>query len=250
MKDNRRTVKAFANAYYDQLKKGIIPRSEIKRDFYDQGKKRFKENTLDAVWTAFMEETYNPSSQTLGASKHKTKEKTKIMEQKNKRGPKPRKIQFMDSKFEAALKIFHSVEEVAKNFDMKVSAVRKVLALKDEDKIGKDFKHRLRYEPKNTNSKEVPYEMRTPIIEMPVPKPKDKENFFGSQEFKEILRNGEETAEKIIPYRQQLLNKLDDARTEYIEALKSYAIGVISQYGIDLEEKDIHLVAYLDEEFK
>ena len=269
MKDNRRNVKAFANPYNELLNKGQTPRSEIKRDFYDNGKKLFKENTLDAVWTAFMEGTYNPGTDSLGR-KNKTKEKNQIMETTNKRGPKPRKIQFMDSKFEAALKTFDAVEDVAKHFDMKVSAVRKVLALKDEDKIGKDFKHRLRYEPKTSTPKAkeekkievtITQEVKADDIPEPIVKPIVE---AAMQEFNDLYPKSEvqgkeetpyeskETPEKVdvIPYKQQLLNKLDDARNAYIEALKNYAIAAIAEYGIDLEEKDIHLVAYLDEELK
>jgi len=264
MDDYRKTVKAFANVYYDQLKKGIISRSEIKRDFYDQGKERFKENTLDAVWTAFMEGTYNPGTSSLGATKYKTKEKEQIMETKNKRGPKPRKIQFMDSKFEDVLKEFDSVKDVANHFTMKESTVRSVLKLKDEDKVGKDFKKRLRYEPKTLIQK--PKEKKkievssSPIVEVDdieeqvIPPVETGESVM--KEFNDLYDESkqqpstEEHPEETIPYRKQLLNKLDDARNAYIEALKDYAICAIAQYGIDLEEKDIHLVAYLDEDFK
>ena len=270
MKDNRRAVKAFANPYYEALNKGLIPRSEIKREFYDKGKQLFKENTLDAVWTAFMEGTYNPGTNSLGATKFKIKEKEQIMETTNKRGPKPRKIQFMDSKFEDVLKTFDSVSEVASHFDMKESTVRSVLKLKDDDKIGKDYKKRLRYEPKisTPNIKEekkikvtISQEVKVSDIPESITQPVVEETM---KEFNELYEKPEdqvkeeltfEPQEEIetpanIPYKQQLLNKLDDARNAYIEALKNYAISAIAQYGIDLEEKDIHLVAYLDEEFK
>ena len=269
MKDNRRAVKAFANPYNDLLNKGLIPRAEIKRDFYDKGKKLFKENTLDVVWTAFMEGTYNPGTDPLGR-KNKTKEKNQIMETTNKRGPKPRKIQFMDSKFEDVLKTFDTVIDVAKHFDMKESTVRSVLKLKDDDKVGKDYKKRLRYEPKTSTTKakeekkikvtisqevktdDIPEPIVQPIVEAAMkefndlyPKPEGK-----AKEETPVESKDEVETPGIIPYKQQLLNKLDDARSAYIEALKNYAISAIAQYGIDLEEKDIHLIAYLDEKFK
>jgi DNA-binding Lrp family transcriptional regulator len=263
LKDNRRAVKAFANPYNDLLNKGLIPRAEIKRDFYDKGKKLFKENTLDAVWTAFMEGTYNPSTNSLGASKHKNKEKNQIMETTNKRGPKPRKIQFMDSKFEDVLKTFDTVSDVAKHFDMKEPTVRSVLKLMDEDKVGKDYKKRLRYEPKTSTTKAkvekkiegtISHEVKIDDIPpKPIIQPGVEESM---KEFNDLYPKPEVQAKEevdtpsIISYKQQLLNKLDDARNAYIEALKNCAVASIAQYGIDLEEKDIHLIAYLDEEFK
>lgn len=270
MKDNRRAVKAFANPYNDLLNKGHIPRAEIKRDFYDKGKKLFKENTLDAVWTAFMEGTYNPGTDSLGR-KNKIKEKNQIMETTNKRGPKPRKIQFMDSKFEDVLKTFDTVSDVAKHFDMKESTVRSVLKLKDDDKVGKDYKKRLRYEPKTSTTKakvekkiegttshevkidDIPPEpIIQPVIEESMKEFNDlypKPEVQAKEETPSVSKEEAETPQ-IISYKQQLLNKLDDARNAYIEALKNCAVASIAQYGIDLEEKDIHLIAYLDEEFK
>ncbi|MFH2116737.1 MAG: hypothetical protein ABII85_01695 [Bacillota bacterium] len=51
-------------------------------------------------------------------------------------------------------------------------------------------------------------------------------------------------------YKDQLMQKLDGSRNAYIESLKNYIMTLIAQHGIDLEEKDLHIIANIEEELK
>lgn len=236
------------------LKEGIVPRREVKREFYDQGKLITRENQLDIIWTSFMEETFNPNSKSLGRKNKTTKEKKPVMKEQKKRGPKPRKIQYMDDKFEKVIKTFDSLKDAADHFSLNEKTLRVVLSKPDEEKIDKDYKQRFRYVPKIAVSKKpkVTIDKKTVKDDGPSEEFHDKLSVF-EDDYKDLYEDdseGSTVTRETIPYRQQLLNKLDDARTEYIEALKNYAICVVSEYGIELEKKDINLCSFLDEEVK
>jgi hypothetical protein len=258
MKDYRITIKAFANNYFETLKKGTIPRADVKREFYDKGRKLVKEDTLDTIWNAFMDNTYDPNSKSLGRKKYLFKEKKSIMKETVNKGPKPKKILLMDSTLKKTMKVYDSAKDAALDLDLSVSAIRNILAMTDEKKLSKtNAKYHLFYEQKKVSPKEIKVTNPNEMAVHDYPDPGITQGVIDDYEdmYEEDPRStSKEYVDKVIqesiPYRQQMLKKLDDARTAYIEALKNYAICAISEYGIQLEEKDIHLVAYLDEDLK
>lgn len=247
-------IKQFANIYYEQLKLGKRPRAEIKREFYDGGRLIAVENTLDTIWISMMEGTYQPESKSLGRN---NKKGTLIMaKEKKKRGPKSRPLYHLDPVTKEVITVYDSAEQAAQSLNISINTIRSII-------LGsvKKPKHLFVYDLTKVfpQTKVDSSEMKpsTPLVDekkvynfdegLEIVEETDNPNVKKKIEEPIIPSNESEVDEKFTS-QDNLMKNLDDARSAYIEALRKCVNRSINLYGIKLEENDMHLIAYLDEE--
>jgi hypothetical protein len=234
-------IKEFANTLYDLLKKDKLPRRNIKRILYDRGNKLgINENTLDVIWNAFMEDTYNPYGKNFTVNK-KSKEKS-IM--KGKRRPI-----LVINKTTGKIKECKTQTEAAKYVKTTQATLCNIL------KEGKDYKNfSFQYaDPsgittikKTKEIKEDPLSSKAIIkeakkVEDDVKKKSSFERAGDPSKDNQIVSDWSPYAEP--PKQLQPIDhNLDDARQAYIEALLDAATKRILKFGIQLEEQEKKLL--------
>lgn len=254
-------IKEFANTFHEIFIQEKVPRGNIKRLLYDRGLElKIQENTLDVIWNAFIENTYDPVGKNYSIKK--SKETKDIMQGKKRQIVKVNKNLII-------IKEYDTQAQAAKEIGISPSRMSILL------KSGEAFqKHRLMYKDEIDNhepiklhdeildksiirlSEDIEYKKRNkdPLsakslikeakrVEDAVKKRSSFEKagdpirdnpLIQNMSMKEIRSNQE-------PISDSQLIGLDDARQIYITALLDNAQNRILKYGIHLEEQEKQL---------
>ena len=245
---NVKEIKEFTNTLYDLLKKEKLPRRNIKRILYDRGNKLgIKENTIDVIWNAFMEDTYTPYGKNFSLKK-KSKEISIIM--KGKKTP----IIVLNKKTNVS-KEFASQAEAARYVKTAPATMYKLL---NEGRDYKGFSVYFKNEAplsvirtvtdinSKLNHQEDPLSAKAIIKEAKkVEDDVKKRNAFeraGDPSENNPIISDEKPGTNPPNQLQPIEHNLDDARQAYIEALIDTATKRILKFGIQLEEQEKKLL--------
>lgn len=255
-------IKLFANHYYQALKDGMVPRGDLKREFYDLAKEKpwYKsEDTLDTIWTAFMDGTYDPGSQNLGRKnyvKQKQVKEEKKVETSSK--TKSRKTDYIiEYRFYPLGEIqetFHSIREAAKHLKLTVNQVKYIISRgnhKNKFRVNLTLLHRVESQFKVMTPSANPDEQRIheeqgvskgfvksdPQLEPTLLVNDSADSHYMDKVFDAESSKGLEQHKEINDYA-----KVDAARDAYLMALSDYASKQIVQFVNRLEQEERKLL--------
>lgn len=258
-------IKQFSNYYHQALKDGKIPRGDLKREFYDLAKEKpwYKsEDTLDTIWTALMDHTYDPGSSTLGRKNYtrrkQIREEKKVEPTKTK--TKSRKtnyiIEYRLYPLGEIQETFHSIREAAENLKLTANQVKYIISRgnhKNKFRVNLTLLHRIESEPVSGQTgirkwdKDLHKLVDIPVSEMfaksdpqlePTPLVNDSaDSHYMDKVFETESSEGLEQHKETNDY-----DKVDSARNAYINALMEYTSQKILQFGINVEKEERELL--------
>jgi len=255
-------IKQFANYYHQALKDGKIPRGDLKREFYDLAKEKpwYKsEDTLDTIWTAFMDGTYDLGSSTLGR-KNYTRGK-QIREEKKVETTSKTKSRKTDYIIEYRLYplgdikgIFSSIRSAAEHLKLTVNQVKYIISRgnhKNKFGVNLTLLHRVESQFKVMTPSANPDEQRIheeqgvskgfvksdPQLEPTLLVNDSADSHYMDKVFDAESSKGLEQHKEINDY-----DKVDSARNAYLSALSDYASKQIVQFVNRLEQEERKLL--------
>jgi len=259
-------IKQFANYYHQALKDGKIPRGDLKREFYDLAKEKpwYKsEDTLDTIWTALMDHTYDPGSSTLGR-KNYTRIK-QVREEKKVETTSKTKSRKTDYIIEYRLSplgdikgVFSSIRSAAEHLKLTVNQVKYIISRgnhKNKFKVNLTLLHRDELErcisqfkvmtpSANPDEQHIHEEQSvSKAFAKSDPQPEPTPLLNESDRLK-IIKDLIIVAEfnDVLEKKLDDYDKVDAARNAYLSALSDYAYKQIVQFVNRLEQEERKLL--------